>query len=120
MKKTLLPILYDSIECKTLSSEIDIPDIIIDYINREKLLSNIFSIKKNVESFDKFTKRFFTSSWDAFNIMKLLHYCRDNRYQDEDIHTCLNRLNSELKIGFKETDLLIEKLNAMRCFKAEH
>ena len=116
----LLPILYNSIECKSLSSEIDIPDIIIEYVNKEILLSNILSIKKNVESFDKFTKRFFTSSWDAFNIMKLLHYCRDNRYPDEDIHTCLNRLNSVLKIGFKETDLLIEKLNAMRSFKAEH
>ena len=39
-------------------------------------------------------------------------------YPDENIHKCLNELNSKINIGFDIDDELIEKLKAMRCFKA--
>ncbi|HIF14191.1 MAG TPA: hypothetical protein EYQ86_02195 [Bacteroidetes bacterium] len=103
-----------------LSSYESLRPQIRNYISKELLLNNILSIKENVDSSSKFKKRFFTSWWNAFNIMKFLHFSRDNYYPDESIHKCLNELNSKINIGFNDGDELIQKLKAMRAFKAEH
>ena len=71
-------------------------------------------------SFKQFKKRFFTSWWNAFYIMKFLHFSRDNMYPDENIDICLNQLNNEYELGFKEKEILTKKLKYMRDFKVAH
>lgn len=63
---------------------------------------HIKSIKRQTTTEESFKKRFF--QWfDAFALMKYLHYMRDHGYEDQDIQSCVEYLFTKLELTFNQS-----------------
>lgn len=61
-----------------------LPPSITDFCGKADLVEKVIEIRKNVSSYPAFEKRFF--QWfDAFQLMKFVHFARDNHYPNVTI-----------------------------------
>lgn len=68
-----------------------------DFLYEFDIYSLIEECKSNSSDFDSFFKRFF-QSFDAFKLMKYLHYIRDKGYQDLAIQECVSFFFTLIKL----------------------
>ncbi len=77
----------------------------------------VLSIANNTASKENFTNRFF--QWfDAFTLMKYLHWVRDYAYRDLDIDVCISYLFSLLQLKYLED--MESNLIQMRLYDREN
>ncbi len=94
-----LPMLYDN--------EISIPVSVQSYFNTINFDENLFKIKANSTSVNHFAKLFF--NWfNAFKVLKYMHFSRDNFYPDVPVFDVANELL--LLLNQKEKDRIEQLL----------
>lgn len=68
-----------------------------EFLNRYCLEKKLTEIKDNTKSPGMFKKRFY--AWfDAFKMMKYMHFCRDNYFPDITVSEAVNHLVEKLKM----------------------
>jgi hypothetical protein len=94
---------------------VELPDSIQAFLQTIAFEENILNIKKNSTSLTHFVKLFY--NWfNAFKVLKYMHFARDNYYKDvlisEGANTLLNLLGSDQKltlegllVKYRELDL---------------
>ena len=89
------------------------PQTISSFLKNE-FESNIIRIKKESKSYELFRKKFF--SWfNAFKVLKFLHFCRDEFYENIDLNTQICPwIFNQLEIKRHET--LKENLKELRSY----
>ncbi len=86
---------YPNLETSLIESD----SMVYQFLKERKQLDRIQEITTNTNSYKSFKKRFF--QWfDAFMLMKYLHYARDNSFPDIPIDECLSYLFGELELEF--------------------
>ncbi len=86
-----LHVFFSHIESYWKGIEIRLPESINDFLEK-KAESKIGEIRKQTNTFSSFRKRFF--SWfDAFKILKFVHFARDHYYENVDLAKAMNWLN---------------------------
>ena len=84
-----------------------------DYLIKENAIAKIEEVKSNTGNYNSFEKRFF--HWfDAFRLMKCLHYLRDHAYPNILIRDAMNYLLP--KLGLDITENKYENLESLRVF----
>lgn len=84
-----------------------LPNSIIDFWNTTKGFNEIEKIKSRSNSIKVFEKHFF--NWfNAFQVMKYVHFCRDNFYADQDLIEACDLLLQKENPLISHLDLLIE------------
>ena len=82
-----------------------------NYLVEFKVEENMKRILNNVSSFDNYEKQFY--QWfDAFQLMKYLHFMRDQGIKDLSINKCVQHLFNILSLEYKES--MKENLLAIR------
>ncbi|MEM0940910.1 MAG: glycosyltransferase [Bacteroidota bacterium] len=85
-----LKIFFDRMTWFTESDEWIIPKTVQAFLGMD-WKEQILELKSNVASQESFEKRFF--QWfDAFKVLKFVHFCRDNFYQNVELEEALNWL----------------------------
>ena len=82
-----------------------------DFLITQKFTQTLSKIRSNVKSEESFYKSFF-QYWDAFTLMKYLHYCRDQVYPNLPIEEILNSTNDVLQI--EKQDSIYNYLKRLR------
>lgn len=89
-----------------------IPKELQDFFVQNEIEEKILEIKKNTRNFESFRKRFFI--WfDAFKLLKLVHWYRDEAKTNQPILKMVNELNKEF-LGKSEFKSEKEALLALR------
>ena len=89
------------------TENIDLATFLKSVNYEEKLIE----IESNTTSKSSFTKRFY--QWfDAFLLMKYLHFMRENGYPDTDLQECVSFLFNTLKLEFSYDPVI--NLNKLR------
>ena len=107
-----LPIIYHS-EVTSLSGIPDLDTTLRAYFEEQDLISKIQELKNNTTDYASFNKRFFR--WfDAFRLMKCLHYLRDKSYPNVRINEAITFLFP--KLGLAIADELEDNLIELRKY----
>ena len=86
----MLPSLYDG-----KKELVILNNSFITFLNQQQLQKNIQQIKANTKGFEAFEKRFF--AWfDAFMVLKAVHFLRDTAFPNQDLVTNSRVLLSNL------------------------
>lgn len=85
-------------------------EVLVQFFLMDNFQETIDEIKANTTSYDSFIKRFFVY-FDAFKVLKLVHYLRDNFYPNkeikEEVKKLLKKMEQPLAFDtFNKTDLL--------------
>lgn len=86
---------------------VNIPQELKIYLLNCNITDALKEIKNHISSFENFKKRFFY--WfDAFQVLKCVHYLRDNYFKDLPVTTAVEKLLEKLNIDYskKETRLI--------------
>lgn len=87
---------------------------LIKFLESENFAAGLAEIRKNSPSQESFVKRFYV--WfDAFRVLKLVHYLRDEIYPDSPVSVESTLLLKKLGIG-SDSDQTKEILNTYRKF----
>lgn len=79
-----VPGLYDLVGAGDSDFLPDYPPVIYDYMDQIDLMAQCRSIHKNTSNKEAFVKRFYR--WfDAFQVLKFVHYARDTHFPDESV-----------------------------------
>jgi len=74
---------------------IDLPKSVSEYLKTIDFAGNILKIRDNSTSLNHFKKLFF--NWfNAFKVLKFMHFSRDNFYKDTDVYLEANKLLKQL------------------------
>ena len=77
-------------------NEIDLPSSVLEYLKTISFNENLKKIKQNSTSVTHFKQLFF--NWfNAFKVLKFVHFARDNYYADVDVFQAANELLKQLK-----------------------
>lgn len=89
-------------------NEIDLPSSVSEYLKTISFNENLQKIKQNSTSLIHFKQLFF--NWfNAFKVLKFVHFAREHYYAYEDVFHTANELLKHLnKPIYKELDLLAE------------
>lgn len=89
----------------------DFPKLIKEYIRFQdwNILHDMFL--NNSQSKENYLKLFFTK-FDAFWMLKFIHFSRDNQYSNKDLIICTNSLL--VKSGFEPISSAVQQLNFLR------
>lgn len=83
------------------------------YLEKENFTEKIIEIKSNTTTYESFEKRFF--QWfDAFRLMKCLHFLRDTAYPNVKIDDAMLALCD--KLGLEYTDDKYDNLRGLRAY----
>jgi len=89
----------------------DLAPCVKGYLDSQGIYEIASKLRSNARSLTTFKKAFF--QWfDAFRLMKYLHYCRDQYYPDVSVNIAIQE--STNLIGIKYTSDLIQLLARMR------
>jgi len=103
---------FDEVESYWESDSFSVPLTVKSFLG-DQLEKDINEIKNAVSTFEGFKKRFF--HWfDAFKILKFVHYSRDNYYPNIDLEEAVKWLFDAVNIEFKNE--MIENLTTLREF----
>ena len=87
---------------------IELSNVFIDFLQSVHFKEKLQEIKKNTTDIDSFRKRFFV--WfDAFQVLKLVHFMRDNGYPNKELIICSHeflRANKESNAYHSVLELL--------------
>ena len=107
-----LKLFFGKIEDYWIGNQLEIPSSIESFLG-SKWHDDIEDLKRKVSSKEMFTKRFF--HWfDAFKILKYVHFVRDQSHSTVPLSEALKWLEGKLEAGLG--DNLEEKLLALRKF----
>ena len=99
----------------------DFPKIIKSYMSEDKWLKIHSEVLNNISSHDSYLKRFFLR-YDAFWILKFVHFSRDNFYKNNDLEKnvklLLKEMNIESKNNIKDNLLLFRNIDKKKGLKA--
>ncbi len=91
-------------------------DELLLFLSSIRFNEKINEIKRNTKNFDAFKKRFF-QYFDSFQLMKYLHFMRDNKYEDVSINEALiyyfDKINVEINSDLKENLLILRKFDKL-------
>lgn len=91
----------------------EIPKGVAEFLISVKFQSKLTEIQSNTTTLKNFRSRFF--QWfNAFQVMKLLHYLRDNYYENVEVCEAANWLLKEKKIIKKDIKSPLELLKKFR------
>ena len=99
--KSFLLFAEDLFEEKDLTERFSqFPNSIQQFIGLDAFVLKMKELKEHTKSKEQFTKRFYR--WfNAFQVMKFVHYCRDHFYPDVEVTKCamglLNKLDKEVQ-----------------------
>ncbi len=93
----LLPRIFEQTEAVNT-----FPSLFINYYTLDKLIFIIESAKNESTNYENFKKRFYRF-FDAFQVLKLVHYLRDNTYKNEPVSKVAKELLIE--VGYSSLDL---------------
>ena len=96
----LLPMFYTT---QTIDSKLinNLDSTLIEYLAMNNFLEKLTEIKKHTSTYSSFAKRFF--DWfDAFRLMKCLHYLRDHQYPNVDLNDGLKVLFEQLQLTWSD------------------
>jgi len=80
-------------------------EVMQNFLNSENFKTAIVEIRKNSPSQETFNKRFFV--WfDAFRILKLVHFLRDNAFENSSVIDEVNELLKGRGDAFRSDDVL--------------
>jgi mRNA-degrading endonuclease YafQ of YafQ-DinJ toxin-antitoxin module len=78
--------------------------VFIDFLTKNNFLEDLIEIKKNSTNTKGFIKRFYV--WfNAFRLLKVVHYLRDNQYPNQPIYNEAKLLAKELKFYNNEKNV---------------
>lgn len=93
-----LKILLNNAEQFYFSDEVNLPDSITSYLKSIDFQENLEKIRRNATNKSHFVSLFF--KWfNAFKVLKYLHFSRDNFYGEQPINQAANLLLNTLKIN---------------------
>lgn len=108
----MIPDIYN----QSYGSEVDFSKLsrpLNDYLHKELVAKKIEEIKSNTTSYNSFRKRFF--QWfDAFKLMKCLHYLRDNGFPNIEISNAMESLFTRISLSWSEDKY--ENLKTLRMY----
>ncbi len=108
----LLPEIFDASKNSELNLS-SLSDSLNAYLVQEKFHQKIVEIKGNTVGYDSFRKRFF--HWfDAFRLMKCLHYLRDNGYANVSVSQAIEVLFKKLDLSWSNDKY--ENLRTLRSY----
>lgn len=112
-----LPVVYKS------STYVVKDKVLFKFLEKLNFQAKIEEIKANTTNFEAFKKRFFVF-FDAFTMLKYVHYARDNFYTNQEIKTqvilLLKEYMSKDISTFSKLELLLilRNLEEKQCFEA--
>lgn len=97
-----LPIIYLTANWEL--SKFDIDKVVLDFLELNKAHQTIIKLKANVKSYNNFLKSFF--QWfDAFLLMKYLHYAREHGLPDLIVNQAISIASDLLSLPSKGSNL---------------
>jgi glycosyltransferase involved in cell wall biosynthesis len=111
--------LFNNIDKLYRQQKVDFPKSISAFLSEIDFEYNITEIRNNAKDFESFKKRFFM--WfNAFKVLKFIHFSRDNFYPNQPVVSETKKLLSEMKAAYIEKyDLLYYLRNYDRCLHSE-
>jgi len=106
----LLRTWFDSVSRQNFSYD-DFPNIIKDFINENDWLENHNQILSNCRTHVTYMKKF-CDKYDAFWVLKFIHFCRDGFFNNSSLIENCQQLLSEMKI--KCAPILEDQLELFR------
>ncbi len=89
-----LKILVDNLDF-IYKQDVELPSSVNAYLNTIDFANNILKIRENSTSLNHFKKLFF--NWfNAFKVLKFMHFARDDFYKDTDVYLEANKLLKQL------------------------
>jgi len=96
-----LKIVFDNLKTIYRTSKFKIKnDLVISFLKQIDFEKKIEEIKNNTTNFESFKKRFYTF-FNAFMILKFVHFSRDNFYKNQSIES--------------QTKILLKKVHNLEC-----
>lgn len=109
-----LKILVDSLD-ELYTKEIELSQSVNDYLNTINFKENLNKIKKNSTSLTHFKQLFF--NWfNAFKVLKFVHFARDNYYLDSSVFVEANKLVKQFNLSVCNEN---EQINELLYFYKE-
>lgn len=106
-----LKTLIDQVDALFERSELNLPDSVQLFLDKNKFDQALIKIKKNAPTLEIFRKRFF--DWlDGFRILKFVHFARDEFYPNVEVTEAIAWLGSAF------SSIQLEKSNKESAFKA--
>lgn len=88
----------------------------IDFLNLNNFQEDLNGIRANSSNIESFTKRFYV--WfNAFRVLKLVHYLRDNQFPNQPIFSQAKQMAKQLNFYNNESNIKV-LLKAYRLFEA--
>ena len=87
------------------------PELLKAYMGKEIWIKQHTMMLNNTNSHKSYLKLFY-NTFDAFWMLKFIHFSRDNHYSNEKLVNCANSLLS--KSGFKPISTVIQQLKFFR------
>ena len=102
-----LKVLFENIENLYNNLPVQLPDSITAFLSEIEFEQELNEIRNNSTDYTSFYKRFF--QWfNAFRILKFIHFARDNFYPNQPVEQETKKLLSEMKAVLDENqDLLL-------------